>query len=92
MNEIRTLFQRVVAEDEIRIPMPDARVARNFRQKLYRYKYRLRDEGIDPLALILDYLSFEIEDERIIVVSYFNPLGETYDNAGTSAEEARASK
>lgn len=72
-SEFRLVFQRAVQEGKISFALPSHRHAYNVRQRLYRFRDRIRGRDSDSLNLLVDNLKFELDGANLII-SYEKPL------------------
>ena len=72
MLEFRLLFQKAFADKVVRVPCTSPPVASNLRQRLYRYRDKIRQDISDEFNILVDHLHFEI-GVRELVITYNNP-------------------
>lgn len=66
-SEFRIVLEKAVQEEKVSLTFPSSRMAYNIRQRLYRFRDKLRESDSDSLALLIDQFRFEIDGTKLIV-------------------------
>lgn len=69
MNELRSVFMRAIGapNQKILLAFRKERDAVNLRQRLYRYRDKIRSDPSDALNLLVDKLHFELSDKGVLI-------------------------
>ena len=72
MLELYALFQKIIREKRIELVLESPQRADNVRQRLYRFRNKVRKDSNDPLNLLVDNIRFEQRWTKLIL-TYSQP-------------------